>query len=383
MTIKDKIIEKFNNGQLAFSDERKIFSALNIHPAERKHIRKILDELEDDGVIMRDGNGDYATPSQLGAFIGTVQGNERGFAFIIPDEKGANKDYFVPRRSLAGAMNKDKVLAAHKRGTEDEAFVIRILERGQKRIVGTFEKDKRAGYVLPDDKRFDSDVFIPLSLCGKAKPGDKVVAEITSYPKGRMVGGQIVEILGESGDFYTEELSIIRSYGLIETFPAGVEKQAQEVANQPIVLGDRTDFRNLLTITIDGEDTRDIDDAVSLERKGDDYILGVHIADVSNYVQYGSKLDREAYARGTSVYFPDMVLPMLPKALSNGACSLNEGEDRYAMSVIITFSKDGKVKDSKLYQSLICSNHRMTYNQVRLFLTATVLCVNNSPMLSL
>lgn len=365
MTIKDKILQNFESGAFAFYDEKKIFAALNIHPAEKKNVKKILDGLERDGAIMKDNLGAYATPAQLGAFIGRVQGNERGFAFIIPEDKDSHPDdYFVPRRSLAGALNKDRVLAVHKRGTQDEAYVVKILERGQTRVVGTFEKDRRAGYVLPDDKRFDSDVYVPLSMCAGAKVGDKVVAEITSYPKDKMVGGKIVEILGKGGDFYTEELSIIRSYGLFESFPASVEKQAAEVSREPVVLGKRKDYRNLLTITIDGEDTRDIDDAVSLEKRGDKYILGVHIADVSHYVKVGSKIDREAYARGTSVYFPDTVLPMLPKALSNGACSLNEGEERYALSCIMTFDRTGRKTASEIHESVIESNYRMTYTAV-------------------
>lgn len=362
MTFKDKILQKFKSGELAFADAGRIFAALNVHPAERKQVKKILDGLERDGSVMRDGSGAYATPEQLGAFVGRVHGNERGFAFIVPlDREGHPEDYFVPHRSLAGALNKDLVLAVHKRGTEDEAYVLKILERGQTRVVGTFERDKRASYVLPDDKRFDSDVFVPLGLCNGAKPGDKVVAEITSYPKGKMVGGKIIEILGEGGDFYTEELSIIRSYGLFESFPTAVEKQAALVAKEPVVAGGRKDLRGLTTITIDGEDTRDIDDAVSLEKRGENYVLGVHIADVSHYVQLGSKIDREAYARGTSVYFPDTVLPMLPKALSNGACSLNEGEDRYAMTCLMTFDKSGKRIKTELCESIIRSDYRMTY----------------------
>ena len=365
MKLKEKILSKIKNGSLTFKNAKAMCDGLGVKYSDRDKVKKLLGELEDEGEIIKDAQGGYATPAQLGAFRGTVQGNERGFAFIIPDEKDVHDgDYFVPRRALNGAMNRDKVLAVHKRGTEDEAYVVKIIERGQKRIVGTFEKDKRAGYVIPDDKRFDSDVYVPLSLCLNAKPGDKVVAEITSYPKNAMVGGKIVEILGESGDFYTEELSIIRSYGLIEEFPAEVEKAAEEVARQPIVLGQRRDLRSLLTITIDGEDTRDIDDAVSLEHNGEHYILGVHIADVSHYVKLNSKLDREAYARGTSVCFPDMVLPMLPKALSNGACSLNEGDDRYAMSCFMTFDKSGKKLGYDICQSLINSNHRMTYTEV-------------------
>lgn len=365
MKLKESILIKIKEGKLTFKNAKAMCDSLGMRYSDRNKVKKALAELEDEGQIIKDGQGGYATPEQLGAFCGTVQGNERGFAFIIPDDKSVRDgDFFVPRRALNGAMNRDKVLAVHKRGTEDEAYVVKIIERGQKRIVGTFEKDKRAGYVLPDDKRFDSDVFVPLSLCMNAKPGDKVVAEITSYPKNAMVGGKIVEILGESGDFYTEELSIIRSYGLIEEFPAEVERAAEEVARQPITPGKRRDLRNLLTITIDGEDTRDIDDAVSLERDGQNYVLGVHIADVSHYVKLNGKLDREAYARGTSVYFPDMVLPMLPKALSNGACSLNEGEDRYAMSCFMVFDQSGKKLGYDICESIIKSDHRMTYTEV-------------------
>ncbi len=365
MKLKDRLLEKIKDGQCTFKNVKAMCDCIGVRYSDRDKVKKALLQLEDEGEIIKDGQGGYATPEQLGAFRGVVQGNERGFAFIIPEGNAAYRgDYFVPRRALNGAMNKDVVLAVHKRGTEDEAYVVKIIERGQRHVVGTFEKDKRAGYVIPDDKRFDSDVYIPLSLCMNAKPGDKVVAEITSYPKNAMVGGKIVEILGESGDFYTEELAIIRGYGLIEEFSAEVERQAEEVARQPITLGRRRDLRALTTITIDGEDTRDIDDAISLERDGQNYILGVHIADVSNYVKLNSKLDREAYARGTSVYFPDRVLPMLPKALSNGACSLNEGEDRYAMSCFMTFDSNGKKTDYKICESVIRSDHRMTYTEV-------------------
>lgn len=365
MKLKERLLSEIRGGRLTFKNAKAMCDGLGMRYSERDKIKKALAELEDEGEILKDDKGGYATPEQLGAFRGTVQGNERGFAFIIPEGgAGRDGDYFVPRRALNGAMNRDKVLAVHRRGTEDEAFVVKILERGQKTVVGTFERDKRAGYVIPDDKRFDSDVYVPLSLCMNAKPGDKVLAEITSYPKNAMVGGKIVEVLGESGDFYTEELSIIRSYGLTEQFSAEAERQAEEAARQPITPGDRRDLRDILTVTIDGEDTRDIDDAVSLRRDGDRYVLGVHIADVSHYVKLNSTLDREAYARGTSVYFPDTVLPMLPKALSNGACSLNEGEDRYAVSCFMTFDDSGKKLDYKICRSLIRSDRRMTYTAV-------------------
>lgn len=362
MTIKEKIINEFKSGNLAFKGERAIFSHLNVRPGERKAVRKILSDLEKEGALFRDKTGAYSTPEQAGAMIGTVRAHERGFAFLTPKDGG--EDYFIPHRNLNGALNKDVVLAVHVRGTEDEAQVIKILERGYKTIVGTFERDKRAGYVIPDDNKMDAEIYIPLSLCGKAKRGDKVVAEITSFPQGKRPGGKILEVLGEGGDFYAEELSIIRAHGLIEEFPEGVEKEAERMEKEPVVCGKRRDLRGLFTITIDGEDTRDIDDAVSLVREGEKFVLGVHIADVSHYVKPGSKTDREAYARGTSVYFPDRVLPMLPKALSNGACSLNEGEDRYALSCIMTINKNGERLKAEICESVIRSDRRTTYHLI-------------------
>lgn len=365
MNIEEKIIEKFEDGTLTFADERTICRLLHVRPSEYKAIGKILRSLEKEGVIMQDRFGAYATPQQLGAIVGTVHAHTKGFAFLIPQQRQeGEKDYFIPHRSLNGALNKDTVLAVRVRGTEDEVQVVRILQRGDSRIVGTFEKDKRAGYVIPDDNRFDSDIYIPLHLCQNAKSGDKVVCEITSYPKGKMPGGQIIEVLGEGGDFYVEELSIIRSHDLIEEFPYEVEHQAERVSQEAIDLEGRHDLREEFIITIDGEDTRDIDDGVSLVKIDDEYVLGVHIADVSHYVKRGTALDKEAYARGTSVYFPDRVLPMLPQSLSNGACSLNEGEDRYAMSCYMRFDKLGNKLDSKICQSVIHSSHRMTYHQI-------------------
>ena len=368
MDIKQRIYRAIESGKANKMRSREIFRILNVTPDRMKNARRALDELCDEAKVVRCPDGTYDTPSRLGAFEGTVLANAQGFAFIRPDNGG--KDFFVPKKRLMEALDKDVVLAVPVRGTEDEATVIKILRHGRRTIVGRFEKDRHAGYVLPDDNKFDSDIYIPLSLCGYAKPGDKVLAELTSFPKGKMVGGKILEVLGEDGDFNAEELAIIRSYDLREEFPAQTERVAAEVARQPLSAHGRKDFRQLLTITIDGDDTRDIDDAISLERRGSDYILGVHIADVSHYVRLGDDVDREAYRRGTSVYFPDRVLPMLPRALSNGACSLNEGEDRYAMSCIMTFDEVGRRKSAEIYDSIIRSDRRMTYNQVTAILDA-------------
>ena len=365
MTVRENIEELFARGKLAFKTEKQVCEILKIKPTEKKTVKHILEELEKDGVILRNNSGEYCSPAQIGAVSGTISGNERGFAFLIPDGKTADmKDYFIPRHSLKGALDGDRVLAAKVKGTEDEATVIKILSRGRTAVAGTFERVGGACYVVPDSAKFVPRIFVPTSLSLGAKQGDKVVCRITAYPHGKAPNGKVTEILGKSGDFFAEELSIIRNYGLYEEFPKEVEKQAESVAAEKVVLGKRRDLRGELTITIDGDDTRDIDDAVSLKRRGGNFVLGVHIADVGHYVKRGSKLDGEAYNRGTSVYFPDRVLPMLPRALSNGACSLNEGEDRYALSCVMTITPEGERIKSEIFESVINSNHRTTYKEI-------------------
>ncbi len=297
-------------------------------------------------------------------YSGTLQASEKGFAFIIPDDKEKfGKDLFVPKKYVNGALDGDKVLFCRKEGTEDEAHVIKIESRGAKTVCGNLFTNRRQAYVAPDNQRLP-EIFIPLTLLNGAKNGDKVICEITSYPKGKAPGGKIKEILGESGDLKVEENAIIRSFELEEKFSEEAEKQAGENAKQKINLSGRRDFRDKLIITIDGEDTRDIDDGISLEKSGENFVLGVHIADVSYYVPYRSRLDNEAYMRGTSVYFPDKVLPMLPKSLSNGACSLNEGEERYVMSCMMVFTPDGKRLSYEICESVIKSRHRTSYPEI-------------------
>lgn len=362
MNLKREIFNGISGGKLAFKGSREISAALRLHPSEKSNLKSALDELLKDGKIIRERNGGYCTPTQAGAFTGTVQGSARGFAFIIPDEKGAG-DFFVPKKSVNGAYDGDRVIAVPVKGTDDEAYIVSILERGIKRVIGTLWRENHNFYVLPDNQR-QPEIFVPAALIGGGQNGDKVVCEITSFPYGKAPGGKVIEVLGEEGDLEAEELSIIREHGLYEEFPEDVESEAERVCKREINAENREDFRDKLIFTIDGEDTRDIDDAISLERDGDNYILGVHIADVSSYVKKGSALDEEAYARGTSVYFPDRVLPMLPKALSNGACSLNEGEDRCTMSCIMTFSKDGEKLSGRICESIIRSRHKTTYPQI-------------------
>ncbi len=315
-------------------------------------------------------------------FRAKVKANPQGYAFLIPEGKAEREnDFFVPKKHLNDALDGDTVIAVPVRGTKDEARIIKIIERGRTEVIGVFQADRHAGYVIPDDRAFLSDVYIPLPLSGDAKDGDKVVAEITSYPRGKAVGGKIVEVLGTDGDFFVEEEAILRSYGYEISFPYYVEETAEKVAAEPVELSGRRDLRNLLTVTIDGVDTRDIDDAVSLEIIDGNYRLGVHIADVSRYVKPNGCIDKEAYSRGTSVYFPDRVIPMLPKALSNGACSLNEGENRYAMSCFMVFDKRGNRLSFELCESVIRSDRRMTYDEVTSILDGDGNCPEIEPML--
>ncbi len=301
---------------------------------------------------------------EIKTFTGTVQANDRGFAFILPDDKERYKnDFFVPRTSLHGVYDGDKVLACHVFGTKDEAKIIKVIERGITKLTGTLEKRGNVAKVYPDNSKLPK-IIIPASLLNFAKNNDKVLCEITSFPQRGLPHGKIIEILGRNGDFDAEELSIIRTYGLNESFPENVLNEAEYSAKRKITPNGVRDLRGLNIFTVDGEDTRDIDDGISIEMKDGNYVLGVHIADVSRYVNRGTELDREAYERGTSVYFPDRVLPMLPKSLSNGACSLNENEDRYALSCIMTFDGTAKRTNYEIFESIIRSQRKMTYTAV-------------------
>lgn len=335
-------------------------------------------------------NGLYALPRPV-LLTGVLTGNERGFAFFTPDEtentadeenknNGKAKDIFIPAKYLNGAMHKDRVvvrvLSRGAQGESDTGEVVKILSRGFSEIVGAFYKDKRGGRLLPDDIKYFSEIYIPLSACANVKSGVKAVAKILSYVPGRCPQGEICEVLGDDDDFFAEELSLIRSYSLREEFPDEALNEAKTVSSLPVSEKTnaeyglrRRDLRNEFFVTIDGEDTRDIDDGVAVEKAGENYVLSVHIADVSHYVRPGGALDKEAFKRGTSVYFPDRVLPMLPKELSNGCCSLNEGEERLAVTCKMTVAGYGAGEDAgevlsyEIFPSLVRSVYRLTYEE--------------------
>ena len=298
---------------------------------------------------------------------GKFLGHEKGFGFVkISDEI---PDIFIAKNNKKDAMNGDIVevkILKEKHGAHNEGAIINVVERNTKQIVGTFEKSKNFGFVVPDDNQLGTDIFISKTNWGKAKNHQKVVVKITKYPrKGMKAEGKIIEVLGYVDEAGIDMLSIIKQYNLSNEFPKNVLEEAKRVSKTEIKPDGRVDFRNKEIFTIDGEDAKDLDDAVCVDENDDGtYILGVHIADVSNYVKEGSLLNREAIKRGTSVYMLDRVIPMLPKELSNGICSLNQGQDRYAMSVIMKIDENGKVVDSDICKSIINVTERMTYTDV-------------------
>ena len=299
---------------------------------------------------------------------GKLQGNERGYAFLIPIDGG--EDYFIPHADLKDAMHGDTVMCetTSGNGTRTTARVLKVIERGITELVGTYFTCKSGGFVTPDERRYYNDIFIPFGKGVRAKAGDKVVCKILSYPKRMNPEGIVTKILGRQFDKTAELKSILFNYKLPEKFKKETLDQSKEVAVpvQKQDLKGRKDFRKLLTMTIDGEDAKDFDDAISIEKlRGDKFRLGVHIADVSHYVKKGGAIDKEAFDRATSVYFPEKVIPMLPESLCNDVCSLRQGVDRLTLSCVMTVDKNGNVKDYFIAPSVINSSARMTYTDVQ------------------
>ncbi|MEW6662601.1 MAG: ribonuclease R [Bacillota bacterium] len=333
----------------------------------------LLDKMEKRGEVILTRKEKYGLPEKMGLVVGRLQRHGNGFGFVISDAPDT-PDTYVSAENLNGAMHNDRVVVRPvapipRRAAKPEGEVIRVLERANRTVVGTFERIKGYGFVTPDDPRIGQDIFIPEADKGKAKNNDKVVVEITRWPeKRRNPEGQIIEVLGKYGAPGVDVLSIVRKYELPEAFPPGVLKEAEKIPAEvrPEDLPGRRDLRHLRMVTIDGEDAKDLDDAVSIEAMpGGLFRLGVHIADVAYYVKEGSKLDQEAFKRGTSVYLVDRVIPMLPPKLSNGICSLNAKVDRLAMSVLMDVDSRGQVGHYEIFPSVIHISQRMTYDAVR------------------
>ncbi len=345
---------------------------LNVTKEDRDDLRRVLESLEKEGKIFLSKRGKYCK-GEAKRFLGTYRASGRGFGFVTVED--LPEDIYVSEQETFGAFDQDKVEVvitkdAGNSGKRQEGKIVKIVERGLKKVVGLYQvkPGKNYGFVIPDNTKIDWDVFVPVERAKGAVDGQKVVAEFTSYGEdGRKPEGKIVEIIGHVTDPGTDILSIVKAYDLPMEFPEKVRNQAERVA-KPVSEADmagRKDLREVQMVTIDGEDAKDLDDAVSLTKEGENYILGVHIADVTNYVQENSALDHEALKRGTSVYLVDRVIPMLPRVLSNGMCSLNAGEDRLALSCIMTVNPKGEVIFHEIAETVIHVDERMTYTSVK------------------
>ena len=346
---------------------------LNVPKEQREELKQVLNLLLAEGKISVSKKGKFGKAEAF-ALVGVFSGNARGFGFVAIE--GQEEDVFIPADRTGGALHGDRVqivIDSEGRGGRPEGTVVRILEHANETLVGTYEKGKGYGFVIPDNQRISKDIFIPQGCSQGAVSGHKVMVKIRDFgeKKGKKPEGVITEILGHIHDPGVDILSIVRAYNLPEDFPGAVKNQLKQIPDE--VKKDswagRKDLRDLPTVTIDGEEAKDLDDAISIERAGDGYLLGVHIADVSHYVQEHTPLDEEAFKRGTSVYLVDRVIPMLPHKLSNGICSLNEGEDRLALSCLMEIDSQGNVTGHEIAETVIRSDRRMTYTAVNAIVT--------------
>ncbi len=372
--LKDRILAYMREAAYKPLTDEELAAGMKLTDEELVTFWPAMEELEKTAAIIRNRNDLFGIPERMNLVVGRLSMSAKGFGFIIPDvkEKEADTDVFVPGAMMASAMHGDRVVArvtpSEIPGRSREGEILRVVERANTKIVGTFESSKTFGFVTPDDTKLNQYVFIPKKAFHGAKVGMKVVAEITKWPDGRRSAeGNIVELLGRVGEPGVDVLSVMRQYDLSEEFPEDVQQQADatESAVSPEEYHGRRDRRDFHIVTVDGDDAKDLDDGVYVEKRADGgYFLGVYIADVSWYVRENTPLDREARARGTSVYLVDRVIPMLPKKLSNGICSLNAGEDRLAMACEMEIDAQGKVTSYEILPTVIHVYRRLTYNIV-------------------
>ncbi len=349
--------------------EKEIAVFMQVKPEERQELKEILNQLLAEGKLELTKRGKYVKGQEkVQGLTGTFISNGRGFGFV--EIEGREQDLYIPEDETGDAFHMDTVqveLLDGQHGKRQEAKVVKVCAHGLTQLVGTYDHGGNFGFVIPDCDKIPTDIFIPKERSKGAVSGHKVVVELTSYGDGRhKPEGKVIEILGHANDPGVDIASIVRGYGLPVEFSEKMLNQAQRVSKDVSEKDreGRKDLRDVQMVTIDGEDAKDLDDAVSLSREGDKYYLGVHIADVTNYVQENSALDREALQRGTSVYLVDRVIPMLPHALSNGICSLNMKEDRLALSCLMTIDQKGSVTDYEIAETVIHVDQRMTYTAV-------------------
>lgn len=366
---KNLIYELVNDKFYVPMKEKELAAFMQVRPEEREELKTILNELLMEGRLQISKRGKYSKGEEGGGLVGTFISHPKGFGFV--EIEGRSEDLYIPESGVNGAFHQDQVqveLLKGQGGRRQEAGIVKILSHGLTKVVGTYQKSKSFGFVIPDLEKISTDIYIPAEGSKGAVTGHKVVVELTDYGDDKhKPEGMITEILGHVNDPGVDILSIVKGYDLPVEFEEKLLNQAERVG-KPVSEADmagRRDLRSLQMVTIDGEDAKDLDDAVSLTREGENYCLGVHIADVSNYVQENSALDREALNRGTSVYLVDRVIPMLPHTLSNGICSLNQGEDRLALSCLMKVNKKGEVVSYEIAETVICVDRRMSYTAVR------------------
>jgi len=371
MSMREIIVEFMKQPKYKPMLKEELAVAFKIDRKDQREFFKSLESMEKEGIILKARNERYGLLNNEYMALGVLEGNEKGFGFVISKDR-PGEDVFISAENMNGAMHGDKVvvniLKRREASRKQEGEIIRILERANETVIGTYEGNGNFGFVIPDNHKLSYDIFIPKAGSMNAKDGHKVIVELTRWPEPRRnPEGSVVEVLGYPWEKGTDILSIVRMFNLPSVFPEDVIKEAQAV---PMRIPDdeisrRRDLRQLKLFTVDGADAKDLDDAVSVESLDNGgYRLGVHIADVSHYVKDGSPLDKEALKRGNSVYLLDRVIPMLPHELSNGICSLNPNEDRLAMSVIMDIDKKGKVYAHEIFESVINSKARLIYDDV-------------------
>lgn len=345
---------------------------LNVPREQRDELKEVMDMLVAEGKVSLSKRGKYGKPESF-VLVGIFTGNAKGFGFVTIE--GQDQDIYIPADKTGGAMHGDRVqitASAARSGKRAEGAVVRVLERANATLVGYYQKNKNFGFVVPDNQKIAEDIFIPQGKDMGAVTGHKVLVRITDYGgERRSPEGVITEIIGHVNDPGTDILSIVKAYGLPEEYPEEVMRQVNRIPDEvlPQEMAGRKDIRQWQTVTIDGEDAKDLDDAITITREEFGYRLGVHIADVSHYVTEGTPLDEEALKRGTSVYLVDRVIPMLPHKLSNGICSLNEGTDRLALSCIMDIDLQGRVLGHEIAETVVRVDRRMTYTAVNGIIT--------------
>lgn len=372
MSAREEILNFMRNEAYKPLTAEELLSAFEISDQEKGIFLDLLDQMEQDGEIVQTRRNRYGIPERMNLVVGRLERHSKGFGFLLPDDV-EKEDVYINAGDVNGAMHNDRIIArikGVKSGDKLSGEVIRILERANQTVVGDFEANRNFGFVVPDDSHIYHDIFIPKHDTNGASQGQKVVVEITRWPEERRnPEGKVVEILGNRGEPGVDIEAIIRKFELPKEFPEEVKRYVDEIPEEIPAeeIERRSDLRDIKMVTIDGEDAKDFDDAVSIERlEGNKVRLGVHIADVAYYVPEDSILDMEARERATSIYLVDRVIPMLPEKLSNNLCSLRDDEDKLAMTVFMTYDlKTGELLDHEFMESVIEINHRLTYDKVK------------------